>query len=130
MWELEAANRTIVYSSTSGAYSVFDQAFNWIYLGCGLGFGVFIFGLLSTMGAPVFLTYGIVRGLGQSLPHVILPQFIGAVIGRYYFQKRLGLKWRQYVPVFAAGFACGQGLMTTACVGLTFLSRAVISLPF
>jgi hypothetical protein len=130
MWELEAANRTIIYSSTSGAFSIFEQAFDWIYLAYGAGFGLLLFSGMSAAGAPVFLTYGVVRGLGQSLPHVIVPQLIGALIGRFYFRKRLGLKWRQYVPVVAAGFACGQGLITTACVGLTFLSRAVIELPY
>jgi len=38
------------------------------------------------------------------------------LIGRYYFQKRLGLRWRQYIPVVAAGFACGMGLITTVGV--------------
>jgi len=40
------------------------------------------------------------------------------------------LKWRQYAPVLAAGFACGMGLITTVGVGITFLSKAVIQLPF
>jgi hypothetical protein len=130
IWELEAANKTIVYSSTLGSYSIFEQAFNWTYLASGLGFGIFLFSSLSATGAPVFFTYGIVRGLGQSMPHVIIPQMIGALLGRFYFQKKLGLRWRQYVPVVAAGFACGQGLITTLCVGLTFLSRAVVQLPY
>jgi hypothetical protein len=60
----------------------------------------------------------------------LCPQFIGALIGRYYFQKKLGLKWRQYIPVVAAGFACGMGLITTVGVGITFLNKAVIKLPF
>ncbi len=76
------------------------------------------------------LTYGVVRGLGQTMPHAVIAQFIGALIGRYYFQKNLGLKWRQYIPVVAAGFSCGMGLVTTLGVGITFLSKAVIQLPF
>jgi hypothetical protein len=52
------------------------------------------------------------------------------LLGRYYFQKRLGLKWRQYVPVVAAGFACGMGLITTVGVGITFLNKSVITMPF
>ncbi|MGO8702307.1 MAG: peptide transporter, partial [Candidatus Brocadiia bacterium] len=67
---------------------------------------------------------------GQSLPHIIIPQFIGALIGRYYFRKKLGLTWRQYVPVIAAGFACGMGLVATVGVGITFLSKAVVALPY
>jgi len=130
MWELNARNRCIMYTATMGEYSMFEQAFNWVYLGCGTGFGVALFAGLSWLGAPIMLVYGVVRGLGQSMPHVIIPQFIGALIGRYYFQKKLKLKWRQYIPVVAAGFACGMGLITTVAVGITFLSKSVIRLRF
>ncbi|MDA0321408.1 MAG: peptide transporter [Verrucomicrobia bacterium] len=130
MWELNAANQCIMFSSTMGEYSMFEEAFNWRYLSFGAVFGGVLFGAMNLLGAPVMLVYGVVRGLGQSLPHAILPQFIGAVIGRFYFQKRLGLKWRQYIPVVAAGFACGMGLITTVGVGITFLNKAIIKLPF
>ena len=130
MWELQARNQCIMLTSTLGEYSMFEQAFNWTYLGCGTGFGVVLFTGLSWLGAPIMLVYGLIRGLGQSMPHVIIPQFIGALIGRYYFQKKLKLRWRQYIPVVSAGFACGMGLITTVGVGITFLSKAVIRLPF
>ena len=130
MWELQAANHCIMYSATLGEYSMFEEAFNWRYLGLGGGFGVALFAIMSSLGAPIMLVYGVVRGLGQSMPHSIIPQFIGALIGRYYFRKRLGLTWRQYIPVVAAGFSCGMGLITTVGVGITFLSKSVIKLPF
>jgi hypothetical protein len=130
MWELSAANSCVVYSSTTGDYSIFEDAFKWSRVLIGTGFGTLIFGVLTHLGAPIFLVYGLVRGLGQSLPHIIIPQFIGALIGRYYFRKKLGLKWRQYVPVVAAGFACGMGLVATVGVGITFLSKAVVALPY
>jgi hypothetical protein len=130
MWELNAANQCIMFSSTMGGYSMFEEAFNWRYLGFGAVFGGALFGVMSLVGAPVMLVYGVVRGLGQSMPHALIPQFIGALIGRYYFQKKLGLKWRQYIPVVAAGFACGMGLITTVGVGITFLNKAIIKLPF
>lgn len=130
MWELNALNTAVIQSSTIGEYSIFEDALNWGNIGLGTGFGLALFGAMGWAGAPIFLIYGVVRGLGQSLPHMIVPQFLGALLGRYYFQKRLGLKWRQYIPVVVAGFACGQGLITTACVGIKFLSRAAVSLPF
>jgi len=130
MWELNAANQCIMFSSTLGDYSIFEQAFRWKYVLLGAGAGSVLFAAANLLGAPVLLAYGLVRGLGQSLPHSIVPQFIGALIGRYYFQKRLGLKWRQYIPVAAAGFGCGMGLITTVGVGITFLNKAVIKLPF
>jgi len=130
MWELDAATRCIMYSATMGEYSMFEEAWNPIYFFCGTGFGVGLFSLLQFLSAPLLLTYGVVRGLGQTIPHAIIGQFIGALIGQFYFKKRLGLKWRQYVPVVGAGFGCGMGLITTLGIGITFLSKSAIKLPF
>jgi len=130
MWDLQAANSCIMFSATLGEYSIFEDAFNWSYLFSGVGFGGILFGVLTSLGAPIFFVYGVVRGLGQSMPHVIIPQFAGALVGRFYFRRRLGLKWRQYAPVVAAGFACGMGLISIVGVGITFISKAVLSLPF
>ncbi len=130
MWKLYAENACIMFSSTLGEYSIFEEAFRVSYLIIGAVFGGGLFAVMYALGAPIMLTYGVVRGLGQTTPHSVIPQFIGALIGRYYFQKRLGLKWRQYIPVVSAGFACGMGLITTVGVGITFLSKAAISLPF
>ncbi|MDP6504698.1 MAG: peptide transporter, partial [Planctomycetota bacterium] len=130
MWPLNAANACIMYSATLGEYSIFEEAFRWSYVFAGTIFGTALFGVMSSLGAPIFLIYGVVRGLGQSMPHIIIPQFIGALLGKFYFQKKLGLKWKQYVPVVSAGFACGMGLITTVGIGIQFLSKAVIQLPF
>ncbi len=130
MWELEANNRSIMWSATLGEYSIFERAFDWVKLTSGLVFGVGMFAAMSWFNAPIFLVYGVVKGLGQSLPHMIIPQFFGALLGKFYFQRKFGRMWRQYIPVIAAGFACGQGLITIACVGITFLSKAAIQLPF
>lgn len=130
MWKLHAENACIMFSSTLGEYSIFEDAFRFIYIVAGTTFGGLLFGVMSLLGAPVLLTYGVVRGLGQTTPHAVIPQFIGALIGRYYFKRKLGLRWRQYIPVVSAGFACGMGLITTVGVGITFLSKAAIPLPF
>ena len=130
MWELNAANSCIMFTATMGEYSMFERAFNPMIIGAGTFFGLFLFTTMNILGAPIMLTYGVVRGLGQSAPHTILPQFIGALIGQFYFKRKLQLKWRQYIPVVAAGFSCGMGLITTVGVGVTFLSKAVIKLPF
>lgn len=131
MWELRARNQCLMWSATLGEYSMFEEAFNVAYLGIGTLFGVFLFGGMWTIGAPIMLTYGVVRGLGQSMPHVIIPQFIGALIGRFYLSKKCkNVSWRQIIPVLMAGFACGMGLIAMAGVGATFLNKAVISLPF
>lgn len=130
IWKLHAENASIMFSSTLGEYSIFEEAFRLPYIASGAIFGGILFWGLASLGAPVMLTYGVVRGLGQTMPHAVIPQFIGALLGRYYFQRKMGLKWRQYIPVVSAGFACGMGLITTVGVGITFLSKAAIPLPF
>jgi hypothetical protein len=81
---------------------------------------------MSFFGLPILFVYGVIRGLDQSLPFVIIPQFIGALLGRYYFKKRFGNMWAQYVIVFYAGYQAGTGLITMLSLGLVFMSKAVI----
>ena len=76
------------------------------------------------------LCYGLVRGLGTGLAAGVIPQMIGALIGRYYFEKKLGLKWRQYAPVLLAGFSCGVGLISMFSLGCLLISKAVFQLPY
>ncbi len=129
MWELNAANSCIMFSATMGEYSIFEQAFRWSYVFAGTGTGLALFGLLSWLSAPIFLTYGMIQGIG-SMPHALILQFMGALIGRQVFHKKMGLRWRQYCPVLAAGFGCGMGLVATLGVGITFLAKAIIQMPF
>lgn len=130
LWPLTAEHQALVFSSTQGGFSAFEEAINVEYIGWGLGAGLLLFVGLGWLGAPTFFMYGVVKGLNQTLPFMIIPQVIGAVIGRYYFQRKLGLKWRQYIPVVAAGFACGMGLVGTLGVGFTFMAKSVLPLPF
>ena len=119
-----------MHSATLGGYSTFEEALNFKYMGIGLGVGMLLFGATKGFGLPTFLMYGIFKGLGQAQLHSILPSMVGAILGRYYFQRRLGLLWRQYVPVVAAGYACGVGLIGTFSIGITFLTKSVFQLPF
>jgi hypothetical protein len=128
-WEVSAANQCVVYTSTLGGFTEFEEAFNGSYITAGALIGAAMFGGFAWLGAPTFFIYGIVRGLG-TYPYVAVPEFIGALIGRYYFRRRLGLIWRQYIPVVAAGFSCGMGLIGTLGIGFTFASKAVFALPF
>ena len=129
-WEVTAAQQSMVFSSTLGGFTEFEEAFNSTYILSGLMVGGVLFGGFAWLGAPTFFVYGLVRGLNQTLPFVIIPQFVGALVGRYYFRRRLGLKWRQYVPVLFAGFSCGVGLVGTLGIGVTFITKSVFTLPF
>ncbi len=130
IWELNASMSCVVFSSTLGGYSVFEEAFSPKLLGIGMVFGSIVFSFMWIFKIPAMLIYGIIKGVNQTLPHVVLPQFIGALIGRYYFKRKMGLKWQQYIPVVAAGFSCGMGLITVFSIGITFLAKSVINLPF
>ena len=130
MWEFNAANQAVIQSATLGRYSQFQEAFKWPVLGGGMAFGLVLFTMMSFLRLPVMLIYGLIRGLNQTMPHVVIPQFIGAMIGRFYFEKRLGLKWREYVPVVAAGFFCGVGLVTVLAIGINFLAKSVIKITY
>lgn len=130
MWPLRANNACIMYSATLGEFSIFEKAFSGWYVFAGTAFALALFAGMSALAAPALLTYGVVRGLGQTMPHSVLPQFIGALLGHFYFRRRWGKNWRKYIPVIAAGYACGMGLITTVGVGITFLSKSVVQLPF
>ena len=76
------------------------------------------------------MVYGVIRGLDQSTPEVILPQFIGALLGKHYFAKKFGTMWPQYRVVFFAGYSCGVGLIAMLSLGLVFMSKAVFQSPY
>lgn len=129
-WEVTAAQQSMVFSSTLGGFTEFEQAINASYIGAGVLVGGALVSGLSWLGAPIFFVYGVVRGINQTLPFVVIPQLLGALIGRYYFRKRIGPMWRQYIPIIFAGFSCGMGLVGTLGIGLTFVAKSVFSLPF
>jgi len=130
IWEFQAKNQALVYSATMGEFSQFDKAINGWYIGIGFGLGTIGYAVLAFFGAPVLLTYGFVRGMNQTMPHSVIPQFLGACLGQFYFKRKFGAMWRQYIPVVTAGFTCGMGLVSMFCIGVTFLSKAVFQLEY
>ena len=129
---MHAYRSGLIYSSTlpGGENGAFAQAFHPGYLLSGLAIAIVVYLIFSGYGLPVLLFYGVVRGLDQSSPHVVVPQFIGALMGRYYFQKKFGEMWRQYIVVFFAGYACGVGLVMMLSLGLVFMSKSVFQSQF
>jgi hypothetical protein len=78
----------------------------------------------------ILFFYGLVSGT-HAQPWGAIPLFIGAMLSRYYFQKRYGVEnWRAYAPVLVAGYYCGMGLIGMAAVSLALLSKSVSRLPF
>ncbi len=130
LWHLQALNTLLMQTSTLEGNSLFFQALNGWYVSAGLGLGLVTYFLLMLFGLPVLLVYGIVRGLGQSVPHGLILEVVGALLGRYYFLKHYGKKWRQYAPVLLAGFSCGMGLMGMFAMGATLILKSLGKLAY
>jgi len=130
MWEFEAKNACLLYSSTLGEFSQFEKALSGAKVAIGFGAAMVTATLLSALNVPIMLFYGVIRGLGQSLPHSIILSFIGACIGRYHFQKRFGKDWRKMIPVISAGYMVGSGLVAMLAIGIVFMSKAAYTLPY
>jgi len=86
--------------------------------------------VLSGFGLPVMLVYGMVRGFGE-LPHVMILEIVGAMIGRFYFQKKFGAKtFLRMAPTILAGYFTGVGLIAMATIAVKLIQQAVSSTPF
>jgi len=101
------------------------------YVAMGAFGGAFLlYGTLAAFSVPIMWFYGLASGFGAATTGAI-PSFTGAMLGRYYFAKRFGLKrWQLYTPVLLAGYACGMGLMGMAGISLAIIFKAVRVLPF
>lgn len=130
LWHLQALNTLLMQTSTLEGNALFYQALNLVYVLIGTGFGVVTYMVLSLFGLPVLLIYGIVRGLGQSAPHGLILEVIGALLGRFFFLKRYGAMWRQYAPVLLAGFSCGMGLTGMFAMGFALILKSLNRLAY
>ncbi|UCG13966.1 MAG: peptide transporter [Deltaproteobacteria bacterium] len=130
LWHLQALNTLLMQTSTLEGNSLFFQALKASYVVAGLGFGLITYILLNILGLPVLLIYGVVRGLGQSTPHGMVLEVVGACLGRFFFLKRYGAMWRQYAPVLLAGFSCGMGLTGMFAMGVTLILKSLGKLAY
>ncbi|MFV0422419.1 peptide transporter [Oleidesulfovibrio sp.] len=130
LWHLQALNSLLMQTSTLEGNSLFFQALSGKIVGMGLGLGIAMYALLSVFGLPIMLVYGVVRGLGQSTPHGMILEVVGALLGRFYFLKKYGKRWRHYAPVLLAGFSCGMGLMGMFAMGCTLILKSLGRLAY
>ncbi len=132
VWPVQATMQSIWWTANRGAISQ-----NWllaalrpgVIAGCGVG-TVAAYGISIIAGLPTLIFYGFVSGIGAS-PVTVIPQFSGALLGRFYFRKRFGeKKWSNYAPVLCAGFGCGVGLTGMTAIALALIMKSVNYLPF
>jgi hypothetical protein len=55
---------------------------------------------------------------------------VGALLGRFYFYKRFGARWRQYAPVLLAGFSCGMGLTGMFAMGFALILKSLSHMAY
>lgn len=130
-WELSAYNAGLMWSATmpDAGISPFREAFRPEYLAGGFTLALGFYAVLARFNLPIFLVYGLIRGLDQSLPHTLIPILVGAFLGRYGCRKWFGEQWPQYRIVFAAGFGAGVGLITMLSLGVVFMAKSANVLP-
>ena len=131
MWRLQALNSCLTITATMSGGSKFLDALVPSYIAIGLGFGLVTYIGLWLLSLPTLLMFGLVRGMGAMTPGHVLPEFVGALLGRYFFMKKFGVtRWRQMAPVVLAGFLCGIGLMAMAAVGIALIAKSISSLLY
>jgi len=126
MWDMGARQQLLLFSSTTGGESLFYDALNPSVIGLGLAVGLILYTFLNAFGLPILFIYGVVRGFGHAMPQTLIFEFLGALIGRFYFEKRFGSdKWRRYAPVLLAGYGCGVGLVSAASIAIGMIAKSV-----
>jgi len=99
-------------------------------IGAGFVGCVGLYGIFTFFGLPVMLIYGLIRGFGQ-LPHFMVLEFVGAILGRFYFQKRFGQKrFLRLAPALLAGYFTGVGLVSMIVMALMLIQSSISSSPF
>jgi len=133
MWELNAKNTVLLYSATldtGGAKPLFFEALHPMIIAGSFSFSMVAFVIMSILKLPIMAIYGFVQGIG-GMPHGFVPLVIGALIGKFYFQKKLGQKrLLEIMPVLLAGYGTGGGLIALIGVAINLIVSAVSSAPF
>jgi len=129
-WPVSAVMSSFWMTATTSGNAFFLQAFRPMFVGCGFAYAIVLYPILRLLGAPTLFLYGTIMGLVGD-PMQLTPQFVAALVGRFYMAKVLGPKqWANYTPVLAAGFGCGLGLVGMLAMGIKLISSAVSMLPF
>jgi len=134
-WDLAAKQQVLVMSSTADpdkewSETQLGQAIKPKIIGTGAVSVVGIFVFLSTLGLPVMLVYGLVRGFGE-FPHLLIIEMIGALVAKYYFKRKYGTQnFLRTAPTLLAGYMTGVGLIGMATIAIKLIQNAVSGAPF
>jgi hypothetical protein len=129
-WPLSATWQCLWATATREDNPWLLRALKPTLMGTGLGGALVLYAGLGMFRVPVMWFYGLAAGFQGNTSYYI-PQFVGAMLGRFYFGHRFGLhQWRLYGPVLLAGYACGTGLVGMAGIALAIILKSVRVLPF
>ncbi len=131
-WPLTATFQTLWATSTleGGSKWMLGAIKPSLIMGGGV-VGLITYGITVLSGIPVGLFYGIVAGVSVWWPHHIIPMFIGALLGRFYFAKKFGQKnWKSYTPLLLVGYSCGMGLIAMVSMAIALIFKSVSQIIF
>ena len=138
-WELRTKNETLLYTSTFSPDgettqgimdSEFGKAVHPEVIGSSFVLMIVVFTAFSLFGWPTLFIYGLIRGFG-ALPHTMVLEIVGALIGRYYYQKKFGPRnFLKMAPTILAGYFTGVGLISMATIAVRLIQSAVSTAPF
>lgn len=131
MWPFFAKFKALWATSTvEGGRSWLIESITLPKVASGFGIACLIYAIIAAAGLPTALFYGMVGGIAL-WPHYTTVLLIGALLGRFYFAKKLGAEtWRRYTPVLAAGYYCGVGLIGMTAAAFALIGKAVTPLVF
>jgi hypothetical protein len=131
MWPQWAVQSSIWWQiNAAGADNWAIKAIKPALVASGGGCAALVYAVVMLCKAPILFYYGLVGGVAN-LPHNTIPMFIGALLGRYVFQKKFGQQqWQSITPILIAGFSCGMGLVSMCAIALALISKTVSFLPF
>lgn len=131
MWPMSAIFQSLWATSTlETGQKWMIEAIKLKYILGAVGVDFILYFLLFVFKAPLSIFYGIVGGVAQ-LPHYVFPMFFGALLGRFYFSKKIGKdRWRKYTPIILAGYACGMGLVGMVSIAVALIAKTVFQIIF
>ena len=132
IWPLNATFQALWAQSTMAdkGITILGEIIKPGFILTGFVAGSALYAILHIVGGPTIFFYGVIAGLGMS-GFWSAPQFLGALLGRYYFTKKFGKeRWRSYAPVLLAGYGCGFGLVGMLCVGIALIAKSVSTTLF
>jgi hypothetical protein len=130
IWPMNALFNTLWATSTLGRSSWLMHSLNVKYIFGSTLTGFILFGILSLTTLPISFFYGLVAGI-VTMPQFAIPMFIGALLSRFYFSKKIGKEtWARYAPIILAGYYCGEGLIGMFAVAIALIVKTIYHLIF